>query len=1384
MASMTHPDLQECGPRRRPGAGTLAALLFQCGFFTLVAQAVLIREFLVLYQGSELALGMFYFAWLGWIAAGALLFLPVRRRFFASGRFLPENWLPATLVVLPVSALAEILALRVGRIWLGGPAAEVMPPGVLLGGTLAATVLIGLPAGFVFALACAATERYREGRLGWVGLLFGLEALGSFAGGLVYTFGMAGRFPAIAAITILTGLAGAHLAVWAGVARFRAWRAALCAGCVMAAPAIFYGWSAPGLAQLDTLDAAVFERLRPGLKWERGADTRFQRLELARRDQQYTVFSNGRVAYSLPNRIDNQRAAALVMVQNPQGVRDILVMGSADPGFLSEILRYRGVQRVDAVDLDPQSLEIARPFLGEAERKPLDDPRLHLFFTDPRAYVNRSEKEHAYDLIVVSAPDPISASVNRLYTREFFEGARRLLRDGGILATGVTSSENYLGREMSAYAGSIVATARSVFSFVALTPGDRMSILASDGPGRVSVDAQTLAARYRSLYLDPNRDRLKPALQTPALQTGLFNPDGFETMLPPRDVERTTQRFARIEAPLNTDARPISYYLGLAVWNRVAGASPGRAGIAWEGRGTMFFLALLGIALLARLFHAAETSRLDASATSPLGGDRFNAVLTVGGLGFAGMSASVLLSLAYQSAVGMLYGRVALLAALFMAGLGWGAIVGGRIGWTRFQARCVLMGFLAGLGALLTALGWYLGTTGWESGILIMAALVSAGTLTGTAFSAAAGVFADAEGRTGAWLDAADHLGASLGAFAAGVLLIPIVGFRSTALAAAAVVAALLVLHAQSLWLERRRAGLPQGGIASVPSGGARPWAWILGTLLVMTYCAGWTIHSGGVAAQEGLATADSSGKARAAGARGRTYRISASQLARWAPGVDWRQESEPFPHWKGAKSMKEAGATAVETEDAPTSRVAFATDQTAPNVWGYAGPITLGVDMDGEMVRGVHLLRSRETPSYTEALEPWVERLAGKSVREPVAPGRNMDGITGATVSCQAAAETLNRSVREGGRALLGLKIESGERPVAAWARSLAAPGPVAALAAFLLLPFVYLWAGDRLRILYLLLVAGVLGIFLNRVFTMVDIGNVSLGNLPSAANAAGAVMLAGTVLAMVLWGNLVCGHLCPFGALQELVSRLVSACLPSDLRIPRFRLGRRLRSLRDTRYLLAAVALGGFWIAWGDLNCLMWSPLETCFARNKSVLLWVLASACLAATLAVPRFFCLFLCPAGAVLSAFSRFSLLRGTRFFRKTDFAACDLGATPEHPGDCLHCNRCLLMKEQPVRAAPRRERAALAAFVLAMGLLAVVYSVQIRTAPASAAPAGESAAAPGTPGGEQRGAGAEEARKRARDVDTRAVDEALRSGGLSDHEAMHYEPLAPPGEAEQ
>ena len=104
----------------------LGALLFLVGFFTLVAQALLIREFLVLYLGSEIAVGIFYAAWLGWIAVGAALYPLLARRWRGAA-----DWLPLWPALLPPAALLELAALLEVRLWLGVPAAEIVPFGTL-----------------------------------------------------------------------------------------------------------------------------------------------------------------------------------------------------------------------------------------------------------------------------------------------------------------------------------------------------------------------------------------------------------------------------------------------------------------------------------------------------------------------------------------------------------------------------------------------------------------------------------------------------------------------------------------------------------------------------------------------------------------------------------------------------------------------------------------------------------------------------------------------------------------------------------------------------------------------------------------------------------------------------------------------------------------------------------------------------------------------------------------------------------------------------------------------------------------------------------------------------------------------------------------------------
>ena len=134
-------------------------------------------------------------------------------------------------------------------------------------------------------------------------------------------------------------------------------------------------------------------------------------------------------------------------------------------------------------------------------------------------------------------------------------------------------------------------------------------------------------------------------------------------------------------------------------------------------------------------------------------------------------------------------------------------------------------------------------------------------------------------------------------------------------------------------------------------------------------------------------------------------------------------------------------------------------------------------------------------------------------------------------------------------------------------------------------------------------------------------------------------------------LLGRAVCGFLCPFGFLQELVHRI-----PFPKR-NRFRGDRALRTVKYAvlivmviglplfvaytpffcKYLCPGGALAGILLAARD--SLLRSQLGPLFAWKGTVLL-----ATLAASLVIWRPFCKYLCPLGAVYGLFNRWSLYR--------------------------------------------------------------------------------------------------------------------------------------------
>lgn len=107
---------------------------------------------------------------------------------------------------------------------------------------------------------------------------------------------------------------------------------------------------------------------------------------------------------------------------------EVLVIGGGDGGSVREILRYRGVERVHLVEIDPQVCAVAQEYFP-ALAESLSDPRVRLHHEDGSRYLE--EIYEAFDVIVVDTIDPVGESA-QLFTSAFYKHVRHALRSGGV----------------------------------------------------------------------------------------------------------------------------------------------------------------------------------------------------------------------------------------------------------------------------------------------------------------------------------------------------------------------------------------------------------------------------------------------------------------------------------------------------------------------------------------------------------------------------------------------------------------------------------------------------------------------------------------------------------------------------------------------------------------------------------------------------------------------------------------------------------------------------------------------------------------------------------------------------------------------------------------
>lgn len=712
-----------------------AALVAALGFFAIVAQTLLFREWLDALEGSELAIGSFFGAWLLWVGVGALVArLAVRRVGTAGLALLALLYLPALVLQSWLIENARHLA--------GVESWELLALDTLVLLSLLANAPLSLLTGFLFTAACRTASSQADGLP--VARVYVLESLGACLGG--------------AAVTALLalGLGSVTVAAWAGLVLAVA--AAACATPrarpVAAVPAILLAVLL--LAGLDrrleaARDADRWERLLPRDALEHAFATSQARYLVGAGAGVVHVVSHGTTVEAAPDPERAGEVAALHLAQVPEAKR-IVVVG---PGALSIVQGLGGLPAVERLvwlhpDPDlPGALRERFPALLAGVDAPAEDARAFL-----------AGSAGTWDLVILHLPDVTTLAENRFATREFLEIARSALRPAGVVSLRIAGGENVLGEELARVGASALVTLESVFARVVLKPGEESWWLASDDAALEEAPA-VLRDRWASV-------EGAAGLYPPEAVPGLYLPD--------RAVMQREAYAAAIEQSgrallLNTDREPKALLYGLAARaRRTTGAAVDLHVLLTTGA------VVLGAWILLYAVLRILTLR-GRRAVGPIRPRPFDAAALVLTTGLVGMAVATVLMVAWQARFGSLFVDVGLLSSLFMLGLAAGGFASGRWLAGRDVEGAATLPALLVVDILVLVAAFVVPP--WAPKPLLAALFVPAGAAAGALFALAAWQLRAAgqgAARAGALLEAADHAGGALGAALAGLLLLPLFG--------------------------------------------------------------------------------------------------------------------------------------------------------------------------------------------------------------------------------------------------------------------------------------------------------------------------------------------------------------------------------------------------------------------------------------------------------------------------------------------------------------------------------------------------------------------------------------------------------------------------------
>jgi len=724
-------NLQSVAPGNKLGFN-LKRLPFSLGFTAMATQLILLREFLSVFNGNELVIGIILANWMLLTGLGALMNRETNNhtglKGIMTGLF--------TLAIIPVVTLFLLSLLRNVVLPVGGM------PG--LGQILIVTSLLLAPFCLLSGWLFSAVSRYLSHTLNQnaISLTYGWETVGSIAAGILCSLVLVFLFEPFQNLAIVLLLNSVILflisrkEIFAVRKKFHLY--------ISVAVIIAFA------TLVSNLDKTSIQYLFPDQEIVSFKDTPYGKLVVTEKAGQLNFFENNTLLFTTNNTITNEETVHYALLQHPvKG--NVLLVGGGISGVAEECLKYP-LKRLDCVEINPRIQAIGKSF----HLLPTDK-RFKMHFGDPRLSVNKMSQEKdrlliqpkpsitkidslTFDAIILNLPEPSTLQINRLYTYEFLLRVKKLLADQGIVTLSLMPTFDYVGSDALKIQSTMYQTLKAVFKNVLVIPGEKNYFLASDGV-------------------------LTPEVSMLAIKQGINNEYVNEYYLDDVALKERSDKIIKrisVEAPLNLDFEPVACYRQLKYW------------LSYSGNVGAFALIIPVILLL--LIAGIRSGGITVALFSA---------------GFCSFSLEIILILTFQVLYGYIYLMTGIFITLFMAGLALGLFFAKILYQKATYHSLIKLQLFSVLLILFSLAGIYFFRHFQISmGImhfLFILLIISIAIVTGAQFHVASILKSGNINRVAATSYSADLIGSATGAVLINAGLLPVFGFTPSLLAVAGV---------------------------------------------------------------------------------------------------------------------------------------------------------------------------------------------------------------------------------------------------------------------------------------------------------------------------------------------------------------------------------------------------------------------------------------------------------------------------------------------------------------------------------------------------------------------------------------------------------------------